>query len=241
MSETFAQLGIPFPLYEAQAKEAPEYQGLDSCAVCGADGVHCFRVDDLILSCPQCGTETAIRPEIGQSHFCRACHQGLDCSVDAQEGFACCYACLRAGRAAFTKDTVLGMVTWDQAVEGLTHGVPGLISKDFELVPSEDSPDWMRAKVSPDLLLELVRTPNYTTWQGERWHFCCGKPMVYVGEWKEEEFKRHAPASDGKAFFKRAVIDGVDESFWGVLQNIGGPYMFRCPLCGTLRGHYDMD
>ena len=65
--------------------------------------------------------------------------------------------------------------------------------------------------------------------------------MIYVGEWKESDFKRNAPNGDGKALFKKAVIEGVDESFWGVLQNVGGPYMFRCSQCGTLRGHYDMD
>ncbi len=65
--------------------------------------------------------------------------------------------------------------------------------------------------------------------------------MIYVGEWKEADFKRHGSGGEGKALFKTAVIDDVDESFWGVLANIGGPYMFRCPQCAMLRGHYDMD
>lgn len=65
--------------------------------------------------------------------------------------------------------------------------------------------------------------------------------MIYVGEWKEVDFKRHAPDGDGKVFFKKAIIDDVDESFWGILQNVGGPYMFRCLQCGILGGHYDMD
>ena len=133
------------------------------------------------------------------------------------------------------------MVTWDQAVEGLTHGIPGLKSADFEVVPAEDDPEWMRAVVPSHLLLELVRTPSYVTWQGEQWQFCCGKPMVYVGEWQEAEFNRHAPDGDGRALLKNASINGVDESSWGDLQNIGGPYMFRCKECASLRGHYDMD
>lgn len=238
MPETFAELGIPFPLFEASAEESSKYLGLDVCALCAADGVHCFRVADWIVACPKCGIENAVR---GESSVCRSCRADVLCPSASEESLTACFRCLRAGRAAFTKDTVLGMVTWEQAIEGLTHGVPGLASEDFELVPSDDDPEWMRAKVSPSLLLELVRTPPYTTWQGERWHFCCGKPMIYVGEWKETEFKRHAPDGDGKAFFKMAVIDDVDESFWGILKNVGGPYMFRCPECGRLGGHYDMD
>ncbi len=174
MSKTFAELGIPFPLYEAQAKEAPEFLGINSCVLCGANGVHCFKVDDLIVVCPQCGMETATRPLpiLEESRVCRWCRHEVQCLADSEDSLVVCYACLRSGRAALTKDTVLGMVTGDHAVEGLTHGIPGLISKDYELVPSEDDPEWIRAKVSSELLLELVRTPNYTTWQGECWHFC---------------------------------------------------------------------
>jgi hypothetical protein len=57
----------------------------------------------------------------------------------------------------------------------------------------------------------------------------------------EADFKRHSPDSDARAYFKNAVIEDVDESFWGILQNVGGPYMFRRSLCRMLRGHYDMD
>lgn len=53
---------------------------------------------------------------------------------------AACYVCLRDSRAALTKDTVLGMVSWEQALEGVTHGVPGLSRSEFEMVPKEDGP-----------------------------------------------------------------------------------------------------
>jgi uncharacterized protein CbrC (UPF0167 family) len=240
MSKTFTQLGIPFPLFEAPASESSHYVGLEKCALCGITGDHCSKVDYLIATCAQCGTENVIRTGPEGSIICRSCRINVPSPAWREDALAC-YKCLRAGLAAFTKDTVLGMVTWDQAAEGLTHGVPGLKTNEFELVPCNDNPEWMRAKVSPSLLFELVATPPYKTWQGERWQFCCKRPMIYLGEWKEANFTRNAPNGNGRAFFKKAIIDGVDDSFWGILKNIGGPHMFRCSQCGTLRGHWDMD
>jgi hypothetical protein len=39
MDETFADLGIPFPLFEAPAKEASEYKSLGRCKLCGTGQV----------------------------------------------------------------------------------------------------------------------------------------------------------------------------------------------------------
>jgi hypothetical protein len=88
------------------------------------------------------------------------------------------------------------MVTWEQAAEGLTHGVPGLERGDFE--------------------------------------------SVYLGEWKEEEFVRRAPDGDGEMLFRQVAIAGLGDA-WGELWDVGGPYMFRCPDCCRLLGHYDVD
>jgi uncharacterized protein CbrC (UPF0167 family) len=133
------------------------------------------------------------------------------------------------------------MVPWEQAAEGLTHGVPGLDRRDHELVPSEEDPDWMRAKVPSGLLFELLRTPGYITWQGEQWQFCCGRPGIYLGEWKEDDFDRRAPDGDGQALFRQVDLDDSVTDLWGQLSRIGGPYVFRCPVCRRLSGHSDMD
>jgi uncharacterized protein CbrC (UPF0167 family) len=239
MADDFAGLGIPLPLFAAPAKEAAEYLGAATCSVCGAEAAHCFRVDDVITNCPACGAPNTCRPAT-KAAWCRSCRHPMTLPVSRGEPVAC-YGCIRAGRAAFTKDTVLGMVTWEHAVEGLTHGAPGLHRGDVELVPSEEDPDWLRARVPPKLLLELVRTPSYITWQGEQWQFCCGGPAVYLGEWKEAEFGRRARDGNGRALFERAAVDGLDARAWGRFGAIGGPYMFGCPACGRLLGHFDMD
>ena len=121
MSETFTQLGIPFSLFEAPASESSKYVGLGLCSLCGASGVHCFAVDALIIACAKCGKENAIRTYPGESGFCTSCRQNMPGPASGSDALASCYQCLRAGRTAFTKDTVLGMVTWDQAIEGLTQ------------------------------------------------------------------------------------------------------------------------
>ena len=44
---TFAELGIPFPLFEAPVKETFDYQGIASCEICGRADQHCFSVSQL--------------------------------------------------------------------------------------------------------------------------------------------------------------------------------------------------
>ena len=50
----------------------------------------------------------------------------------------------------------------------LYHGLPGLNHPDFEMVPLEGEEDWAGARVPTEWMLELLRTPTYSTWQGER-------------------------------------------------------------------------
>jgi uncharacterized protein CbrC (UPF0167 family) len=139
-----------------------------------------------------------------------------------------------------TKNTVLGGVSYLEAIEGLTQGGLPVQRSDVEILPSE-MPGCIRAKVPRDALFDLLRTPGYNCCQEEVWQFCCGHPAAYLGEWKERDFTLRAPDGDGRRYFSQASIDGVDESYWGILDEIGGPYMFRCQVCGKLLGNYDMD
>jgi uncharacterized protein CbrC (UPF0167 family) len=248
MEQTFADLGIPFPLFEAPIKDTTHYRGVGQCSLCSQAGVHLFEPTDVSVVCSHCATATFVIIQTSRRHRCRSCGGDLHIpnSAQARPHLLVCYDCLRAGNAAICKMTVLGMVTWEQAQEGMTHGVPGLERDDFELVPVEDEPEWLRAVVPSDLLWELLRTPGYTTWQGEQWQFCCKQPMIYVGEWKEDDFDRRAPGGNGEAFFRETVLsdNGLEAPYpelWGELARIGGPYMFRCSTCGKHSGHWDID
>ncbi len=53
----------------------------------------------------------------------------------------------------------------------------------------ENAEGRVEAIVPSELLWALVKTPPYTTWQGERWLFHCGRPMVFVGEHTPEELE----------------------------------------------------
>jgi uncharacterized protein CbrC (UPF0167 family) len=240
---TFAQLGIPFPLFEAPVTEATDYRGVGRCALCRSAGVHCFEAgigDHFAVPCPRCGTDTFLRADARQPGQCPACSAKAPYPKWATpDAVPICYVCLRAGKAALAKDTVFGAVWWELAVQGLTHGVPGQERDDFELVPVEDEPEWLRARIPCECLFELLRTPCYSTWQGECWDFCCREPMVYVGVWKEPDFARHAPDGDGKQLCRQIVPQG--DELWGGLGQIGGPYVFRCAHCGKRAAHWDMD
>jgi uncharacterized protein CbrC (UPF0167 family) len=93
-----------------------------------------------------------------------------------------------------------------------------------------------------ELLLELIHTPGYTTWQGEQWQFCCDRPMIYVGTWGQEEFEKHAPGGDGRAFFLD-IVDEADGELWedGEMDCAITVYAFRCPKCGNYKAHWDID
>jgi uncharacterized protein CbrC (UPF0167 family) len=149
-----------------------------------------------------------------------------------------CYACLRHGKAAMTKDTELGMISWEQALEGVTHGVPGLSRADFELVPREGG--WIGARLPKETMLELLRMPTYISIQGDRWQFCCRRPMIFMGTWGNDDFARNAPDGDGRRLFDNIVRDPLPELWENTLHDTVGIYVFRCSSCQNLRSYWDI-
>jgi len=124
---TFADLGIPFPLFAAPTQEASEYVGLAACVLCGQPRQHCviLRIGcAVLLPCPACTTLNGLDTSDRQATPCRACHREVhfpDGLKDKTNNV--CYACLRAGKGVITKDTEFGMVSWEQAFAGVTQGV----------------------------------------------------------------------------------------------------------------------
>jgi uncharacterized protein CbrC (UPF0167 family) len=242
VSKTFAELGIPFPLYEARSDQASEYCGLDDCSLCGRRNEHCFRLGigcAVMLDCPTCGTANGLDADDCEDGSCRNCQAIVPFPpLDNDEEIKACYTCLRAGKAAITKDTQLGMVSWEQAFEGVTHGIPGLNRTDFEMVPKADH--WVGARLPHEVMFELLRMPTYRSIQGEQWQFCCRQPMVFIGEWSREEFARHAPHGDGRQYFDEIVQDNVPGLWEDELHDITGVYVFRCPSCKRVTAHWDI-
>jgi uncharacterized protein CbrC (UPF0167 family) len=241
VSKTFAQLGIPFPLFEGPSDQASEYCGLDTCSLCGSKAQHCFRLDigcAIMCECRSCGTLNGLDANDREDSPCRYCKTSLPFPDLGEDEIKACYACLRAGKAAITKDTELGMVSWEQAFEGVTHGIPGLSRNDFEMVPKDD--DWVGARLPQETMFELLQMPTYSSIQGERWQFCCRQPMIFLGEWSRDEFTKRAPDGDGKRLFEEIVQDPVPRLWEDDLGDITGVYVFRCKSCGRLTAHWDL-
>jgi uncharacterized protein CbrC (UPF0167 family) len=188
--------------------------------------------------CPRCGTVNGLDASDREDCPCRKCKTTLRFPDLGEGEIKACYDCLRSGRAAIDKDTELGMVSWEQAFEGVTHGIPGLSRSDFEMVPKEDG--WVGARLPQDMMFELLRTPTYNSIQGERWQFCCQRPMVFLGEWSREEFSIRAPDGDGRRFFEGVVQDPVRGLWEDKLHDITGVYVFHCQKCNRQTAHWDI-
>jgi hypothetical protein len=148
------------------------------------------------------------------------------------------YEALRAGDAILTKDTEYGMISWEQLIEGWTNGRPGATFPGFETRITEGG--WTQIKLPIEVMLELVTTPDFSTWQGSEWLFVAGMPMTYVGEWQREDFERQAPDGVSPAEFFRDTLRDRDIRLWDCIDNLS-IYAFRDPVTGRYAAYYDMD
>ena len=189
------------------------------------------------MRCAKCGAENGLDASDRVDTTCSQCRTPLR-FPEIDGGVLACYACLRAGKAAITKDTELGMVSWEQAAEGVTHVAPGLDRHDFEMVPADNG--WAGARLPREVMYELLRTPTYVAIQGEVWQFCCRSPMVFVGAWGRDEFARRAPDGDGRRYFEQVVQDVVPGLWEEALHAESGVYVFRCKIGGRETAHRDL-
>ena len=242
-TQTFADIGIPFRLYEAPIETCSAFKGRGTCSVCQREWQWLFRAgigDDLIVPCSNCQTPNALRCDDQEDGVCTQCATPIAWPLTPEEDVQVCYDCLRAGRVAFTQDTDLGMIRWEDTQRGRTHGTPGSTQSEFESQPSEDDEDWQQYAVPVEDMEELNRTPSYSTWQGERWQFHCGRAMIYIGEPTTRPINEVSPelVAATVALVKQEGWSISDEEIWN--SSICA-YLFRCPVCGVFDGHSDAD
>ncbi|MET7427251.1 CbrC family protein [Dactylosporangium sp. NPDC005555] len=239
----------PFRLYQAAVEGSAEYAGSGICAFCRTvtDGRLALSVGaDVIYRCTTCEQPFPVRAE-GHDRRAKTCpHCGMvDDGYPLGDDPATCYPCLSSGRAALTKDTEFGMVTWSDAVRGRTHGVPGLARTQPGFSLADPDPDgWVAVNIPPSVLLDLVHTPSYRTYQGVEWLFCCATTMLYCGEWTKTDFTNHKPGDPEVVLIE--VFEGAQPWMWNQVPNDPqhdtgwGFYVFECELCNRTRGHFDM-
>ncbi len=253
--KTFDDLGIPFPLFQGPTDEASEYVGIGRCSLCASADRHCFALwigGRLIISCPICNTEIGLDTADRANGKCRSCSSivvfpsipvvEFPSGNGTVEKIQICYSCLRGGKGAITQDTEFGMVTWEFAMQGITHGVPGLRTAEFEKVPIAPEDDWYGIRVPREHLFELIRTPGYITWQGTRWLFCCKLPMTYIGAWQSLKTLPIAGAIFNQLLDSLLKNEKDKDMAIECLSNgTGCIYTFRCRTCNKLRANWDID
>jgi hypothetical protein len=198
---TLADLGMPFPLFEAPRSEAV-LDDAGPCTVCGVDAALRFR--------------------------------------------KACYACFRAGKVKHTIDTELGVVSSDTAASGWTGGLPkgartpASFAQRLRVDGGREA--WVEFQVDPAALVELTRTPAYSTAQGESWLYCCKLPMVYRGQLDSTDLVDR-PADDPAVPFLAKLLGlsmaEAEEAAEEIMAGRFSVYAFRCRHCGNERAHGD--
>lgn len=213
--------GGRFPLFQGPPTEASNYHGEGVCCLCSQLNI-CLELGighDLILACPSCATENALDADDRTAAVC-AC--GAAVAFPAlEERILCCCDCLRAGRAAITQQTDLGLVRWQDANLGQTFGGYS------DTLPTIEVCEQVTGVIlSRDLLLDLVRTPNPKTWQTVAWPFCCARPMIYLRTFESlDEVEEFLPDGDVDRF----LLDTVED--WEEPHDSFGIYLYLCQQC----------
>ena len=242
MTTTFEDLGLSFPLFKAPIDKASDYQGEQLCDLCSTEKPHCFMLSigaDIVVECPSCQTKNGLDADDREDMPCVNCDEIIEFPIESDDELHGCYACVRSGKAAMTQDTELGMIRYEDAQAGLTHGRP-----DLDTVQNAEVED--KAKLNKDDMMELVTTPTYMTMQGERWLFCCQKPMIYLGEWTAKDFESRTPDGDALSYFK-TVVEGCDRMYFedgleGIFRSGRTVvYAFECQICAAHRAGHDTD
>lgn len=179
---------------------------------------------------------------IDNSSNCTECGKYVDILFSEH-----CYECFSTGEVDSGMDTEFGFVTLEEANKGWTHGIPlsnPAELSDFKLTAHPIDPNfpddrWYHVHFEKDDLLELLRTPKYSTWQGESWLFCCKRPMVFRGSIPSSLLEYGSNALDQS--IRKFLQNPNWESTMAGDQSSHTVYAFTCDCCEKMRFHEDCD
>lgn len=233
---------MEFPLYLAPVEKAPCFHGFGKSIISGEESHQCFRLGigaTLVIKCPRCKNTCYL--DCGEDDLPSNCKCGEPFPFNTTSERLITYQELRAGRGLITKDTEAGMISEEQLITGWTHGNPNPdFLRGFEIRKDPESEDgWYQAKVSTEDMYELLRTPDYETWQGDNWQFHNGHPMAFVGEWNRDDFDRNR----GDATVEDFMVQVLGSEFRCSLEYEDAvcKYIFQDTMSGIFKGHYDFD
>ncbi len=84
------------------------------------------------------------------------------------------------------------------------------------------------------------RTPGYRSWQQLGWTVCCGRACLYLGEATQTDLRERwaevvPTLEDASAYAEGDVVSEVRPD--GHIS----VYVFRCQVCGKMKGLWDCD
>jgi uncharacterized protein CbrC (UPF0167 family) len=241
---TFSDIGLDFPLLACDIACIDAYETNVFCCIEQREVEHGFRLgvgDYVRRTCDECDRQNFLNASDAADQSCRSCGATVGFPDRPETEFDDTYVsydALRDGHAAITTDTEYGMISWEHAEAGMTHGVPGLEAPGMETVVKDG---WTRVRLPQHHMWELLRTPNYSSWQGECWMFQKDSPMVYLGEWGTADFDAHA-GGDGRRLLAELLGPDIDpDPIW---DSLDGPstlttYVFFAPDSDEIAMHWD--
>jgi uncharacterized protein CbrC (UPF0167 family) len=256
--DELAERGMPFRLYRAPVKSVLEVSHDDVCHVCGTREMVLFglRLNDyLIRPCSSCRASMGLRmgwwdqPPVATD--CPACGvpnpwpDGLP-----RDPLRACYKCIRRGKVAVAHETELGMLEYPLSARGLVRGgkykraeLEGMGFRTTVLETYDDGSQSVAARLPPELLAEMHRTPRYLNLQREYWPWHCGQYMAFVGHWRQDDFHRVAGGhGKGEAWFHAHGAHPFEYDQWEWIEHgIGMSYVHECLKCGLRRVYVDSD
>lgn len=237
---TFKELGIPFKLFDADISKSTNYVGRKLCCLTKKEHDHCFKLgigDYVRHTCQNCGKDIYLVPiaESDREKFCYFCQSATPPASKEEEAFVS-YESIQNGDVVFTKDTEFGMISWEQLIAGWTHGVPGLQTNMLETRENED--EWIQVKLPKDIMQELVKTPDFHTWQGSVWLFHEGRPMTFIGEWNKQDFIDNCPTGIKLQAYFTSLVDAPYLK-WEYIDDVCF-YLFRDEQTGFIKVNHDM-
>ena len=264
----FADLGIDFPLFEAPVRSCAAHVEPAICCSCNTEQRYfdASRVVFWVGACPECGAFN--KGTAGDCHFeypfrywnCHNCTRKLTDRMltQTEEKSLYCFRCIKEQGGYCWKETGFGNVNEDSLLSGITDGIPGLTEADVsELVVVnenwndtdilEDRVVSRGVRIAPEYLRQLLMTPQFHSWQGEIWLFCCKRPMIFIGYWFDA-VRVLNPIDKGELF--REIYQTADPTYatlyedWSAASRLfegSDPemYVFRCPKCERLRCYID--
>ena len=239
-SPTFAQIGMPFPLFEAPVADATGFEPRGNCAVCGSRDIAVFNTggEFEVVACYAC-LRTGRVPCMKDTEFgfvdAEHAARGLTHGTPSPPPPALGYELVPHSGDSEDEDAPSGDAP-----------CPTYQGEGFVMWDAGDAGErWYSVRIAREHLEELLRTPNYSTWQGEQWQFCCHRPAVFVGAWVLDDWTR-AAAERGVEVpaLLQEVLDLRPREAADLAEWLGGDstvstYVFRCSTCGKLRAHQD--